>query len=51
MGHAGAIIAGGKGTAAAKMEALQEAGVAVAVKPSDMAKTLLEQLERKGVKA
>ncbi len=40
MGHAGAIIAGGKGTAAAKIAALKEAGVALAPTPSDMAKTL-----------
>ena len=41
MGHAGAIISGGKGTAAAKIAALQEAGVAVAETPSVMAETLL----------
>jgi succinyl-CoA synthetase alpha subunit len=50
MGHAGAIIAGGKGTAAAKMEALRDAGVAVVEKPSDMAETLLRVLEEKGIK-
>ena len=36
MGHAGAIISGGKGTAAEKMAALQEAGIAVAESPADM---------------
>jgi len=51
MGHAGAIIAGGQGTAAAKMAALREAGVAVAEKPSDMAETLLRVLEERGIKA
>jgi len=51
MGHAGAIIAGGKGTASAKMEALRDAGVAVAQKPSDMASTLMRVLEERGVKA
>jgi succinyl-CoA synthetase alpha subunit len=40
MGHAGAIIAGGKGTAAEKIAALQAAGARVAPTPSDMASTL-----------
>ena len=44
MGHAGAIISGGKGTAAAKLEALREAGVAIAETPSVMAETLLRRL-------
>ena len=41
MGHAGAIISGGKGTAAAKINALRDAGVAIASTPADMAETLL----------
>ncbi len=42
MGHAGAIVSGGKGTAAAKIAAFKEAGIAVAPTPSEMAETLLK---------
>lgn len=44
MGHAGAIVSGGKGTAAAKMEAFRDAGIGVAATPSDMADTLLKMM-------
>lgn len=41
MGHAGAIVSGGKGTAQGKIEAMKAAGIAVAETPSVMAETLL----------
>jgi succinyl-CoA synthetase alpha subunit len=44
MGHAGAIVSGGKGTAAAKIEAFNAAGIGVAATPSEMADTLLKMM-------
>jgi succinyl-CoA synthetase alpha subunit len=41
MGHAGAIVSGGEGTAEAKIAALRDAGVEIALTPSDMADALL----------
>jgi succinyl-CoA synthetase alpha subunit len=43
MGHAGAIVSGGKGTAAGKFAAFRTAGIAVAETPSVMAETLLKR--------
>ncbi len=46
MGHAGAIISGGKGTAADKIEAMTAAGIVVAPTPTDMGTAMMEALER-----
>ena len=44
MGHAGAIVSGGKGTAEAKIAAFKAAGIGIAVTPSEMADTLLRMM-------
>jgi succinyl-CoA synthetase alpha subunit len=45
MGHAGAIISGGRGTAADKIEALKAAGIAVAMSPADLGSTMKTLLD------
>jgi succinyl-CoA synthetase alpha subunit len=49
MGHAGAIISGGKGTAKEKIAKLEECGVRVAKTPAVMGETLVEVLKEKGL--
>jgi succinyl-CoA synthetase alpha subunit len=49
MGHAGAIIAGGKGTAAEKIAAFRAAGVAVAPHPAELGITMQRALREKGL--
>ena len=47
MGHAGAIISGGKGTAEAKLEALRDAGIEIAETPADMGAAMVRAMRRK----
>ena len=49
MGHAGAIISGGKGTAAEKVATLETCGIQVAPTPSEMGSTLVGVLEERGI--
>ncbi len=46
MGHAGAIVSGGQGTAAGKIAALRAAGIEIAETPSDMADALIRRIKR-----
>lgn len=49
MGHAGAIISGGKGTAKEKMATLEACGIKVAPTPSEMGSTLVSVLKERGI--
>jgi succinyl-CoA synthetase alpha subunit len=51
MGHAGAVIAGGKGTAADKFKALDRAGARTVKSPADLGKAMAEQLAKHRAKA
>jgi succinyl-CoA synthetase alpha subunit len=51
MGHAGAIIAGGKGTAAEKIEAFRRAGVMIAPSPAELGVTMQRVLRERGLTA
>jgi succinyl-CoA synthetase alpha subunit len=49
MGHAGAIISGGKGTAADKIAALEAAGIAVAATPAEIGSTMQRAMQSRSM--
>ena len=49
MGHAGAIISGGKGTAEEKFAAFEKAGIAYTRSPAELGSTMLEVLKAKSL--
>ena len=49
MGHAGAIISGGKGTASAKVEALEKAGAKIATSPAQIGDLMLKAMKEAGL--
>jgi len=48
MGHAGAIVSGGKGTAKAKFEAFESAGIHISRSPSNLGNTMLKAMQQHG---
>jgi len=48
MGHAGAIVSGGRGTAAGKFEALKSAGVFLSKSPAQLGTTMLQAMKDYG---
>jgi succinyl-CoA synthetase alpha subunit len=51
MGHAGAIISGGKGTAIEKMAAMKKAGIKVIESPAEIGSTMLKAIKAKKSKS
>ena len=49
MGHAGAIVQKGKGDAASKINALEEAGIVVSKSPSGIGKHMFEEMKKHGL--